>query len=161
MTYKRLFIETTFLFLTITAVLFILDKYGFEMFFIDEESIPFAEEFEQGKYGLILASFLTVGLIVSGVEELIFRLLPYKVYKKYLSKTPYWVMGVITASLFAFVHTNLFDDFEFPLAQFMLGMYLWKLIRLKDGYNLAFVSHYIYNIYVSLLVFGAALIEKI
>jgi len=99
---------------------------------------------------------IVVSIIAAFTEEFFFRFLPYKLWSGLFKAVPYWLAGLATAFLFALLHTNQKNGFEFPLIQFVFGLYLWSLIGYKKGYRLAVVSHMTFNmtIFISVAIFS-------
>ena len=130
-------------------------------FFIPANYLPSVVEVvkEGNVVGIVFLGIMT-SVIAAFFEELIFRFLPFKVWSKWLKTVPYWLMGFFTAFFFALVHTNTKNGFEFPLLQFILGLYLWSLIRYKNGYRLAATGHFIFNltIFITMAIFSPFLL---
>lgn len=133
--------------LTIVTVLSILIMEGARVYiFIPSHYLPGLVEMVKDKDVLTLVIYLsTIGLIIVGIEEIIFRLVPYLIFKKTLKRTSFWILGVVMSVIFAIAHTSFKYGFNFPLFQFVAAMYFWSLIRYPKGYGLAVVSHLIYN----------------
>lgn len=129
-----------------SKILFLVAESPPEKFRLEDEAVIGGDIF------LIMFIGIINSVFASFLEEFIFRFLPFKVWGKWLRPIPYWLMGFFTSLVFALAHTNIRNGFEFPLIQFISGLYFWSLIRYEKGYWLATISHLVQNLtmYVAL-----------
>lgn len=147
MSFKKAILQTTILFFLLLLLATLLDKLGFKFLLPDKPIIDFEKLIKEEGVGIFTITTLLLLLPAVFIEEVFFRLLPYKLFKKIIHRTvPYWIVGMITAALFSMIHTNSLDGLEFPLAQFIMGLYFWALIKLKKGFKLVLVNHLYYNL---------------
>jgi len=101
-------------------------------------------------------------IVLAVIEELIFRFVPYQVFKNYLNTSVRLTLYIITTSiLFAFMHNTTFVyGFRFPLTQFIAGLYYAYLYKYKNGFGYAVFSHTFFNVSVGLIIWLVAFAFK-
>lgn len=100
---------------------------------------------ENKEYLTIFFTTITYMTIVVSLEELVFRILPYKLWKAKLQKIPYWVYGTITAVIFSVAHSYGGTMLVLGFPQLLLGFYMWYYIKFENGAKLCILNHLLYN----------------
>ncbi|MFC1649702.1 CPBP family intramembrane glutamic endopeptidase [Patescibacteria group bacterium] len=81
------------------------------------------------------------------VEELVFRYIPYRVWRRFFSNNKsFWLFGITTSLLFAAMHMGPMSKETLAFPQLLSGLYFWHLIRKQKGFKLVLLSHTMYNL---------------
>ena len=97
------------------------------------------------EYTSIIIFILTYGVFAAAAEELIFRFLPYLLWKKKLPGINYWIYGTVVAVIFSVLHSIGSPGVVLAFPQLALGLYLWSYINKQNGYWQCFVAHLTFN----------------
>jgi membrane protease YdiL (CAAX protease family) len=108
-----------------------------------------------GSWGSMVELAFTGLVLAPLIEELIFRLVPYLLYRSFFSTRKYTfaILGFISATVFAATHLT---QAPLPVTQFAFGILAWQAVD-RYGYRAAVLSHAFYNfmgISVTVLAFA-------
>jgi membrane protease YdiL (CAAX protease family) len=88
--------------------------------------IPVVQDYDIFKI-LFAVYILSLGPIT---EEFLFRLLPHTIYKSTPSfKRKNLIFSMSTSFLFGAAHISTYSLYNLPVSQFLIGIYLWRLMR--------------------------------
>ncbi|MFZ5424623.1 MAG: type II CAAX prenyl endopeptidase Rce1 family protein [Patescibacteria group bacterium] len=144
-TYLKTLYKTVLFTTIVLSISYILLYFKIDFFLPKSGNEKIVNLITEGNYLMVFITMITYGLVVVAVEELLFRLIPYKLWKKKLAQIDYWLFGTLIAVVFSLMHSLGTPGINLGFPQLALGIFLWRFIRENNGYKKCVLAHFTYN----------------